>query len=93
MKYTFILIAAAALGLISCKQSVEMTQPNIIYIMSDDHAAHAISAYGGILHNNKSDNIKTTRAHMTPILHNIYKHWHLLRYQKGEKQKNGYHTT
>lgn len=23
-------------------------QPNILYIMSDDHAAHAISAYGGI---------------------------------------------
>ncbi|MEZ6060100.1 MAG: sulfatase-like hydrolase/transferase, partial [Planctomycetaceae bacterium] len=24
-------------------------QPNILYIMSDDHAAHAISAYGGRL--------------------------------------------
>ena len=26
----------------------ESGRPNIIYIMSDDHAAHAISAYGGI---------------------------------------------
>ena len=24
-------------------------KPNILYIMSDDHAAHAISAYGGRL--------------------------------------------
>lgn len=24
-------------------------QPNILYIMSDDHAAHGISAYGGRL--------------------------------------------
>ncbi|MFY0628365.1 MAG: sulfatase [Reichenbachiella sp.] len=26
----------------------EQTRPNIIYIMSDDHASHAITAYGGI---------------------------------------------
>jgi len=32
----------------SCQQSSETTRPNIIYIMSDDHAAHAISAYNGI---------------------------------------------
>jgi arylsulfatase A-like enzyme len=41
-------IGAAAPGLISCKKQV-LTQPNIIYIMSDDHAYQAISAYGGIL--------------------------------------------
>ncbi|MDA0349022.1 MAG: sulfatase [Verrucomicrobia bacterium] len=28
---------------------LESAQPNILYIMSDDHAAHAISAYGGRL--------------------------------------------
>jgi arylsulfatase A-like enzyme len=33
---------------ISCQQTEESKQPNIIYIMSDDHAAHAISAYNGI---------------------------------------------
>lgn len=33
---------------ISCQQSDESERPNIIYIMSDDHAAHAISAYNGI---------------------------------------------
>ena len=31
------------------------TQPNILYIMSDDHAAHAISAYGSKI--NKTPNI------------------------------------
>ena len=30
-------------------------QPNILYIMSDDHAAHAISAYGSKI--NKTPNI------------------------------------
>jgi arylsulfatase A-like enzyme len=40
-----ILLACTAF---SCQQSPETTRPNIIYIMSDDHASHAISAYGGI---------------------------------------------
>ena len=37
-------------GLIGCQsaQQGSARQPNIIYFMSDDHAAHAISAYGGI---------------------------------------------
>ncbi|MEL6987148.1 MAG: sulfatase, partial [Bacteroidota bacterium] len=36
--------------LLNCSSPKEETykKPNIIYIMSDDHAAHAISAYGGI---------------------------------------------
>mgnify|MGYP001823816696 FL=1 len=29
--------------------SVEAAKPNILFIMADDHAAHAISAYGGRL--------------------------------------------
>ena len=37
----------------SCNQSDE--QPNILYIMSDDHAAHAVSAYGSLV--NKTPNI------------------------------------
>ena len=32
----------------SCQQSAETQVPNIIYIMSDDHASHAISSYEGI---------------------------------------------
>jgi arylsulfatase A-like enzyme len=45
---TFLGIGAAVSGLISCqKQSSELQ--NIIYIMSDDHAYQAISAYGGPL--------------------------------------------
>ncbi len=31
------------------ESGVEGSNPNILYIMSDDHAAHAISAYGGRL--------------------------------------------
>ena len=30
-------------------------QPNIIYMMADDHASHAISAYGSVI--NKTPNI------------------------------------
>ena len=36
------------LWLLSCEKDQEMKQPNILFIMSDDHASHAISAYGGI---------------------------------------------
>jgi len=39
---------AAVPGMISC-QKQELKKPNIIYIMSDDHAYQAISAYGGVL--------------------------------------------
>ncbi len=32
----------------SCQRNERLNKPNIIFIMSDDHAAHAISSYGGI---------------------------------------------
>ncbi|MFT7030692.1 MAG: arylsulfatase A-like enzyme [Marinoscillum sp.] len=32
----------------SCDQKVLKERPNILFIMTDDHAAHAISAYGGL---------------------------------------------
>ena len=35
--------------LMSCLVSAEEKRPNILYIMSDDHAAHAIGAYGSRL--------------------------------------------
>ena len=41
----FWLILAGLLTFFGCKKP---ERPNILYIMSDDHAAHAISAYGGI---------------------------------------------
>jgi arylsulfatase A-like enzyme len=45
---TLLGIGAAIPALISCQKQATK-QPNIIYIMSDDHAYQAISAYGGIL--------------------------------------------
>ncbi|ANQ52707.2 sulfatase [Flammeovirga yaeyamensis] len=36
-------------SLIGCAQKKEQKQPNIIFIMSDDHSTEAISAYGGRL--------------------------------------------
>lgn len=36
-------------GLVSPLRAVADEQPNILYIMSDDHAAHAVSAYGSRL--------------------------------------------
>ena len=42
-------VLAAIAALLSClpMQAAEASQPNILFIMSDDHAAHAIGAYGG----------------------------------------------
>ena len=45
---TLLGISVTVPGLISC-QKEKAEQPNIIYIMSDDHAYQAISAYGGPL--------------------------------------------
>jgi arylsulfatase A-like enzyme len=44
----FLLILSVLAGALSCKQpqKQESQRPNIIYIMSDDHAYQAISAYG-----------------------------------------------
>ncbi|MDX2429879.1 MAG: sulfatase [Bacteroides sp.] len=43
-----ILTIVAASTLLVCKRPAEKAPPNIIYIMADDHASHAISAYNGI---------------------------------------------
>ncbi len=52
-------LGAVALGSTACAQQLMQTpgrkRPNIIYIMSDDHSAHAISAYGSKI--NKTPNI------------------------------------
>ena len=39
----------AVAGLLAQAHAMGQDRPNIIYIMSDDHSAQAISAYGGIL--------------------------------------------
>ena len=43
------LIAIALFGTLTTSMAQAADRPNILYIMSDDHAAHAISAYGGRL--------------------------------------------
>ena len=43
-----VIILASLVILSSCHKTTEKVRPNIIYIMSDDHASHAITAYGGI---------------------------------------------
>ncbi|MEM6641411.1 MAG: sulfatase [Bacteroidota bacterium] len=48
MKILRIFIPVSLLILLGCKNETP-NQPNIIFIMSDDHAAHAIGAYGGRL--------------------------------------------
>ncbi|WP_146439998.1 sulfatase family protein [Crateriforma conspicua] len=45
MRSTLIVLAIAAM----LQSASAQRQPNIIFIMSDDHAAHAIGAYGGRL--------------------------------------------
>lgn len=40
-------ITLLVIGISAC-QEPKQTPPNILFIMSDDHASHAISAYGGI---------------------------------------------
>ena len=47
-----LLIAILLLGLNACRQNQasggeENKRPNILFIMSDDHASSAVSAYGG----------------------------------------------
>lgn len=37
---------ASTFALAICVQAADLARPNILFIMSDDHAAHAISAYG-----------------------------------------------
>ena len=40
------LLVLVLLALAAARPAAAQQRPNIIYIMSDDHAAHAIGAYG-----------------------------------------------
>ena len=46
MKNRLLIVSTFLVALASPVGSVAADRPNILYIMSDDHAAHAISAYG-----------------------------------------------
>ncbi len=46
MKNLHLLLSTCLAGLALPLSSLAASRPNILYIMSDDHAAHAISAYG-----------------------------------------------
>ncbi|WP_149496366.1 sulfatase family protein [Roseiconus lacunae] len=49
MKSTVVLLFSLFAAAFFSVRPVQADRPNILYIMSDDHAAHAISAYGGRL--------------------------------------------
>ena len=46
---TYVAILAVVVSLPCTADCLAQSRPNVLYIMSDDHAAHAISAYGGRL--------------------------------------------
>jgi arylsulfatase A-like enzyme len=50
-----IIVAAICMLITALVQAGELKRPNILYIMADDHAAHAVSAYGSKI--NKTPNI------------------------------------
>jgi len=63
--------ALLALGLLSASahgQAARANRPNILYIMTDDHAAHAISAYGSKVNTTPNmDRIAREGALMTSV--------------------------
>ena len=75
MKYKYILLSSICLYDFSAVQTA-MAQndrtPNIIYIMSDDHASQAVSAYGGILSNILPTPNIDRIAHEGAILRNCF---------------------
>ena len=63
------LILAALLSAVAATDAAAADRPNIIYIMSDDHAAHAIGAYGSRV--NQTPNIdRLAREGM--VLRNVF---------------------
>jgi len=49
MNHDTTLFLATLLAPLAALQAVPVSRPNILYIMADDHAAHAISAYGSAI--------------------------------------------
>ncbi len=48
MRATNLLAIVGALPFMACQDNKQQERPNILFILSDDHATSAISAYGGI---------------------------------------------
>src|SRR5580765_3099854 len=70
MKYLVgVLLAAVTLQPMNVGGAQRAQRPNIIFIMSDDHAAHAIGAYGS--HVNKTQYIDRL-AHEGALLTNVF---------------------
>src|ERR671924_567514 len=63
---SFVGCVIAAAVVLTARAAAAADQPNIIFIMSDDHAAHAISAYG-------------SRINQTPNLDRLAREGMLLR--------------
>ena len=49
MQQQYLLISSALLTLASCQTSEKEKQPNIIFMLTDDHSTQAITCYGGTL--------------------------------------------
>jgi arylsulfatase A-like enzyme len=64
-----LLIAALTVALGTSSNLAGQDRPNIIFIMSDDHAAHAIGAYGSRV--NKTPNLDRL-AHEGALLRNVF---------------------
>lgn len=75
MKCNYIFLAGVCLyelGLVQAVGAQDKNAPNIIYIMSDDHASQAVSAYGGILSNILPTPNIDRIAHEGAILQNCF---------------------
>ncbi|MFT7033126.1 MAG: arylsulfatase A-like enzyme [Cyclobacteriaceae bacterium] len=70
-KNQLVVICAVLLAILGCS-SEKRTQPNILFIMSDDHTAQAWGIYGGVLKDHvKNDNISRL-ADEGAILNNVF---------------------
>lgn len=75
MRCNYIFLAGVCLyglGLVQTAGAQDKNAPNIIYIMSDDHASQAVSAYGGVLSNILPTPNIDRIAHEGAILQNCF---------------------
>ena len=66
------LATALTFGWLSSSLALADDRPNILYIMADDHAAHAISAYGGRLAEVAPTPNIDRLAHEAILLENVF---------------------
>ena len=100
MRYKYLLLSSICLYDLSAVQTAiaQNGAPNIIYIMSDDHASQAVSAYGGILSNILPTPNIDRIAHEGAILRNCFMTNSISTPSRGAiitgqySQKNGVYT-